>query len=126
MVLNIIQLRFQSSTTVFLVKYRAQKAAHSNEILLMPRQPPSPHIQGSDRLGGLLKLLALNGVQNGEHVLNVAQREAVPPLNLDDEARPLSPRPVQPDAELDRVRRDAVGLGVGRIVGGGDATGFQD
>jgi len=31
MVLNITQLRFQNSTTVFLVKYRSQKAAHSNE-----------------------------------------------------------------------------------------------
>ena len=77
--------------------------------------------------GGDGEVLALGRVEDGPDVPGVRRAEAVPALHFDDDAVRVRPLPaVQPDAELDVLGRDALGLGLGVVVLGADGAGAED
>ena len=77
--------------------------------------------------GGRGQVLALGGVEDGHDVPGVRRAEPVPALHLDDDAVRVRLLPaVQPDAEIDVLGRDALGLGLGVVVLGADGARAED
>ena len=77
--------------------------------------------------GGRGQVLALGRVEDGHDVPGVRRAEPVPALHLDDDAVRVRLLPaVQPDAELDVLGRDALGLGLGVVVLGADGACAED